>query len=103
MTDNVLNERALIGAKVRVPDHVAYSDFDSETVLLNLSTGQYHGLNATGGRMLELLRQTGSVPQTAEIVAQEFDQPADEITGDLLDLCAELARRGLIEVDPSVE
>ena len=42
---------------VRIPKHVVFRSFGSETVLLNLSTGQYHGLRGTGGRMLEVLAE----------------------------------------------
>ena len=32
---------------VRVPEHVVYRDFAEQTVVLNLRTGRYHGLNET--------------------------------------------------------
>ena len=35
---------------VKLPQHVVYRDFVSETVLLNIQTGKYHGLNPTAGR-----------------------------------------------------
>ena len=42
-------------AHVSIAPHVVYRSFATETVILNLQTGRYHGLNKTGGRMLELL------------------------------------------------
>jgi hypothetical protein len=84
---------------VRVPEHVIYRAFQSETVLLNLKTGQYHGLNATGGRMLELLRETGSTEATAERIADEYGVPLAEVRTDLSAFCSDLAARGLIEMD----
>ena len=41
---------------VRVPDHVVYRDFAEQTVVLNLRTGRYHGLNETSSQMLDALR-----------------------------------------------
>ena len=41
------------------PSHVVYRTFVTETVALNIETGQYHGLNATAGRMLEVLERGG--------------------------------------------
>ena len=35
---------------VHVPDHVVLREFDTETVVLDLDTGTYHSVNATGGR-----------------------------------------------------
>ena len=95
---NEVTEDELTGARIRVPDHVVFRAFESETVLLNLRTGQYHGLNATGGRVLALLKETGSVPATAAGVAAEFSRPVDEVTRDVVQLCNDLAARGLIDV-----
>ena len=98
VVDEALTEGQLARAHVRVPDHVVYRAFDAETVLLNLETGTYHGLNETGGRVLEVLRETGSTVAAAEAVAAEFAQPVEEVTRDVVELCQVLASRGLIEV-----
>ena len=98
MAKHHLTSAELSRAVITVPGHVVFRSFDADTVLLNLSSGQYHGLNVTGGRMLELLQENGSVPVTASRVAEEFGQPLEEVTRDLLELCTELAARCLIEV-----
>ena len=89
---------AVLRARVSIPDHVVFRSFVQETVLLNLQTGRYHGVNPTGGRMLEVLQQRGSVAVAAEQLAQEYGQPLEEIQRDLCGFCADLAKRGLIEV-----
>ena len=71
----------LMGATVRVPANVVYRPFPAETVVLNLDTGTYHGLNNTGGRMLELLDQLGEVKQVAGVLQAEFDQPMPQDPG----------------------
>lgn len=83
----------------RVPDHVVYRTFVRETVVLNLQTGMYHGLNPTAGRMFELLDQTASVKETALRFAGEYGQPLAEIEEDLCQLCRELENRGLIQLN----
>ncbi len=98
MADEDLTEERLARARISVPDHVVYRSFDSETVVLNLGTGHYHGLNSTAGRMLDLLCETGSARLTAETLAREFNRPVEEIAGDVGELCRDLAARGLIEV-----
>lgn len=85
--------------RVRVPEHVARRSFGQRTVLLNLHTGQYHGLNATGGRMLEALSEAGTAAEVPAALAAEYGRPEDEIAGDLAELCQGLLERGLIEVD----
>src|SRR4051812_36570425 len=85
-------------ARAVVPGHVVYRTFVTETVALNIETGQYHGLNATAGRMLEELERGGTVIAAVQPLAQEFDQPVERIRDDLLALCASLRARGLIEI-----
>lgn len=48
--DEPPGDLALLAARPPVPDHVVYRAFVDETVVLNLDTGRYHGLNAVGGR-----------------------------------------------------
>jgi hypothetical protein len=90
----------MLGATARIPEHVIHRTFESETVLLNLKTGQYHGLNPTGGRLLELLKEgDGSIGAAVERLAAEYDRPVEEIGPDLARFCADLAERGLIDVE----
>ena len=63
------NNHTLDAATIRVPHHVVYRDFVSETVVLNLQTGCYHGLNPTAGRMLTVLDQVGSLQEAAALLA----------------------------------
>lgn len=88
----------LLDATVAVPQHVVHRAFPTETVVLNLETGMYHGLNPVAGRMLEVLEQLGGVDETAARLAREFEQPLERIQQDLGQLCADLLERGLIEV-----
>jgi hypothetical protein len=92
---------SLLEAKVKVPQSVVFRSFPSETVVLNLQTGKYHGLNPTAGRMLEAMTESASVGEAAAVVAAEYDCPAETIEGDICDLCQTLLDRGLIERDGS--
>ena len=94
-----LDHAALLAANVTVPQHVVYRAFPSETVVLNLQTGKYHGLNATAGRMLEELKRSACVADTIETLAQTYEQPAEVLERDVCQLCQSLLERGLIEVD----
>lgn len=96
MTTTPMNR--LIDAHVTVPHHVVHRAFPTETVVLNLETGKYHGLNPVAGRMLEVLEELGSVSESAARLAREYDQPLARLERDLSDLCADLLERGLIEV-----
>jgi hypothetical protein len=89
-----------MAARVRVPQHVVFREFPAETVVLNLQTEQYHGLNPTAGAMLTELGRNRTVSEAAVAVARHFDRSEDEVRADLLGLCAQLLERGLIEIVP---
>lgn len=89
-------EEALMAERVRVPEHVVYRDFADETVILNLDSGMYHGLNSTAARMLEVLEGGASVGAAVERLTTEFGQPREVIERDVLALVHTLADRGLI-------
>jgi len=83
---------------VQVPNHVVFREFVSETVVLNLKTGQYHGLNPVAGRILEVLNGEGRLKPAIAALAEEFRQPVDRIEQDVTRLCDELLARELLEV-----
>jgi Coenzyme PQQ synthesis protein D (PqqD) len=96
MPESIPERAELLTAVVRVPDYVVARSFADETVVLNLNTSQYHSLNGTGGRMLEVLGETPSVPDAAARLKDEFDAPTERIQEDLADFCRSLIERDLL-------
>jgi DNA-binding transcriptional regulator GbsR (MarR family) len=89
----------ILEATARVPEHVVYRSFQAETLLLNLQTGRYHGVNGTGGRLLELLEPSqGRLAPAVAALAEEYGVSFDEIASDLATFCSELEERGLVEL-----
>ena len=88
----------LLAARVRLPQHVVHRSFVAETVVLNLRTGQYHGLNPTAGRMLEALDVASMAGDVVPELAQEYGVEPAKIESDLVALCQGLLERGLIEI-----
>ena len=103
MPEEATQEQSLLGVKVKVPQSVVFRSFPTETVVLNLQTGKYHGLNPTAGRMLRALTESDSVREAAVAVAAEYDCAAETIEEDICDLCQNLLDRGLIERDGGAE
>lgn len=97
--DAVQTQDSLLEAKVTVPQSVVFRSFPTETVVLNLQTGKYHGLNPTAGKMLQALTEADSVRAAAAAVAAEYDASAATIEIDICDLCQNLLDRGLVERD----
>ncbi len=77
------------------PD-VLVRELDGEAVLLDLATGQYFGLNATGVRIWTLLAEGCDLAAIRERLAAEYAGPAEAIAGDLVELVAALEREGLL-------
>jgi hypothetical protein len=83
---------------VRIPQHVVYRSLASETVVLNVQTGIYYGLNQTAGRMLEVLDRVSDLNVAIAELAAEFNVEKEVIRTDLLRLCDDLQSKGLVEV-----
>lgn len=89
----------LLDAAVVVPQHVTFRSFANETVALNLRTGQFHGLNATAGRMVDLIQGSARPRDAVAALAAQFGVSDEQIVRDMADLLAMLLERGLIELE----
>src|SRR3954468_9977402 len=92
---------SVLEMRARVPQHVVHRQFAEETVVLNLSTGLYHGLNVTGGRFIEVLDRAPNVAAAAELLAEEYGQPLADIEHDLVEFCVALSERQLLDLEPA--
>jgi hypothetical protein len=91
-------DQDLLSSRARLPQHVVHRTFVAETVVLNLRTGKYHGLNPTAGKMLEAVEGVDTVAAAVPPLAAEFGVEEAQIQADLLQLCRGLLERGLIEI-----
>jgi Coenzyme PQQ synthesis protein D (PqqD) len=96
-----VSQTQILDSYPSVPDHVVYREFVNETVVLNLQTGKYHGLNPSGGKMLEALGQADTVRAAAASLAEFYGRPTHQLEDDLCAFCRELSQRGLIELTGS--
>jgi hypothetical protein len=91
-----LSDQELLEARARLPQHVVHRSFVAETVVLNLRTGKYHGLNPTAGRMLDALEAAPTVGDAVPTLAAEYGREQEQIERDLLALTRGLLERELI-------
>jgi len=70
----------------------------TETVLLNIETGQYFAVDAVGGRFLAVLRSADSLASAAVDLASEYDEAVERIHDDLLAFVDALQQRGLLDL-----
>ena len=77
------------------PEH-ASCELGGETVILNLNSGVYYGLDTVGTRVWRLLHEPRSVSELRDLITNEFDVTADRCESDLLAFAASLAGHGLL-------
>lgn len=82
---------------VSVPDHVLMRELDGESVILNLESENYFGLDDIGTRMWQLLANAGSVQNAFDSLLLEYDAEPEQLAGDLQELVSELIKLGLLE------
>lgn len=80
---------------VAVSGDAVFRELDGESVVLNLETGLYYGLDEVGTRIWRAVDPMASLRIVLESVVAEFntDRPAAE--ADLLELAAALLDKGL--------
>ena len=84
--------------RVVVPPHVLIRHLDGESVLLNLESERYFGLDATGTRMWELVTTESSTAVAFEKLLNEFEVEPEALRKHLTELLSRLVENGLLEV-----
>ncbi len=87
---------ALLMPEYTFPSHVVIQKVGEETVILNLESGHYFGLDPIGTRMLELLRIHADLQPALDTLDQEYDASPEKLRTDMLDLLQELEEQGLV-------
>jgi len=84
-----------------IPQTVISRDLEGETVMLNLDTGIYFGLDPVGTVVWKGLQSSGSLREVCDVLVAEFDVQPDVAARDLLRLAEQFVARGLATVDDS--
>ena len=83
-----------------VPAHVLIRRLDGESVLLNLESERYFGLDATGTRMWELVTSQPSIGIALEKLQEEYEVEPEILRTHLTQLLSGLVENGLLHVLP---
>jgi hypothetical protein len=84
--------------RVRIPDDVLISRLEEESVILNLDSERYFGLDDVGTRVLSVLTTSESIRAAYESLRAEYDVDDQVLRQDLLALVESLLQQGIIEV-----
>ena len=82
--------------RVTVPDDVLISNLQDESVILNLDSERYYGLDDVGTRFLSVLTSSESIETAYERLRDEYDVDPQVLRADLLTLIENLIDQGLL-------
>jgi hypothetical protein len=84
---------------VTIPAAVLARELDGESVLLNLESETYFGLDAVGTRMWALLTSAPSIEAAYQALLAEYDVAPDVLRQDVEALVSQLLAQGLLELE----
>jgi Coenzyme PQQ synthesis protein D (PqqD) len=87
--------------RATAPVHVLIRFLDRESVLLNLETEQYFGLDETGTRMWQLVTGSPSIDVAYQELLAEFDVEPELLRSNLTELLSRLVESGLLQLLPA--
>ena len=82
--------------RVTVPDDVLISRLQEESVILNLDSERYYGLDDVGTRFLSVLTTSDSIETAYDRLRHEYDVEPEVLRNDLLKLVENLIDQGLL-------
>ncbi|MDF0650999.1 MAG: PqqD family protein [Nitrospira sp. LK265] len=84
---------------LRIAHNVVFRDLAGESVLLNLDSGTYFGLDAVGTRVWNLIAEQGSASLAIETLLAEYDVDAPRLEKDVTALIDRLLAKRLLTTD----
>jgi hypothetical protein len=84
--------------RISIPPDVLVSALAGESVLLNLKSEKYFGLDEVGTRMWGALTSSNSIQEAYETLLAEYEVEAERLRRELSDLIEKLVEHELIEV-----
>ena len=82
--------------KITISKEALSQEVNGETVILDLKSESYFGLDEVGTRIWQLLQENGDLQQTFNVMLNEFDVDAEQLQQDLNDLVGKLEDAGLV-------
>lgn len=79
------------------PEAVA-REVGGETMLLDLASGTYFGLDEVGGRVWQALEDGATLAEACDGIEADFDVSREQLESDVLKLANELLEKSLVSV-----
>jgi hypothetical protein len=82
--------------RLSIPAQVMSRLVGEETVLLDLQSGMYFGLDGVGKRIWESIGKGLTLGETSEVIMSEFEVDEATAQSDVFEFVSELVERGLL-------
>ncbi len=94
-----------LNQRVSVPDNILMRELDGESVILDLDSEKYFGLDDIGTRMWQVLSSSQTIQEAYDTLLLEYDVEPQQLQQDMQDLITQLVSNGLLrlELDPEQE
>ncbi len=89
----------VLAGRIRTPEGVLHREIAGESVLLNLGSESYFGLDEIGTRMWAALTSAPSIEAAYQVLLEEFEVDEPTLRSDLSAFIARLAEAGLVAVE----
>ncbi len=85
---------------ITIPSDVLFQELSGESVLLNLTSGKYYGLDDVGTRIWMLLAEQKNISSILQIMLEEYDVDRDRLEKDTFALIEDLIKNRLLALEP---
>ena len=85
-----------LDTKLSVPPQVMSRLVGDETVLLDLESGIYFGLDSVGKRIWESVSEGNNLGQAVAIIIAEYEVDEEQAQTDVIEFASDLVTRGLL-------
>lgn len=87
-----------LASRVSASPEVLLQEIGGESVLLDIASENYFGLNPVGTRIWRLLDGGTDLRTVCDAVLAEYDVPAEQLEHDVIALVGQLADAGLVTI-----
>jgi hypothetical protein len=94
----IANDDDIMTKRASIPPAVLLRELDGESVLLNLDSERYYGLDEVGTQIWKVVTSSGTIVAAYEALAAEYDVAPEVLAADMRSLLKDLVAHGLLAV-----
>ena len=85
-------------SRIALSKDQASCDLAGETAVVNLKSGVYYGLDPTGARVWNLLREPVTIDELCSSLGRVYDVEPSRLESDIRAFIGDLAEQGLVDI-----